>query len=50
MIVILCKKYGYSIENKQSGLYYCPQCQKQDKVIKFKVFCGTKPSELYDGN
>ena len=50
MNAIVCKECGYSIKNKESGMYFCPNCSKKMKFIKFEAFCGAKPNELHEIN
>ena len=44
----ICKKCGFTIENKDPGNYYCPQCKKVDQFFKLKLFDGSKPGKIYE--
>jgi len=43
---VVCKTCGFSYHDKPEGMYYCPNCGKEVKFIKFQAFCGAKPNEL----
>lgn len=45
---IICKRCGFSYENKAPGKYYCPQCQKMVEFLKLELFDGSKPGKIYD--
>ncbi|MBD3215551.1 MAG: hypothetical protein GF311_23275 [Candidatus Lokiarchaeota archaeon] len=45
---VICKECGEILDDKESGFYDCPQCQKKMKFYDFCFGCGCKPSELYD--
>ena len=44
----VCKECGFHFENKESGFYYCPQCEKEMKFLKLELFDGVKPSEIHE--
>ncbi len=44
----ICKKCGFTIENIDSGNYYCPQCKKEDQFFKLELFDGSKPDKIYE--
>jgi len=48
MKAIVCKECGFSFQddNKEPGKYFCPNCAKDMKFIKFEAFCGAKPVDL----
>ena len=48
MSAVVCKECGYSFTDKEPGKYFCPNCSKEMKFMKFEAFCGAKPGELYD--
>ncbi|MFW9822992.1 MAG: hypothetical protein ACFFE4_08665 [Candidatus Thorarchaeota archaeon] len=50
MKAIVCKECGYSYEDKEPSIYYCPNCEKKMKFFKFETFCGAKPNELHEVN
>lgn len=51
MKVVICKDCGFSIENKEPGVYYCENCSKERKLFQIQAFCGAKPdNELYEHN
>lgn len=50
MNTVICKKCGYSFENKEEGNNFCPNCDKEMKFIKLEAFCGAKPNELHEIN
>jgi hypothetical protein len=51
MKAVVCKECGYSIENKDPGIYFCENCKKDSKFYMIQAFCGSKPdSELYEQN
>ena len=43
-----CKDCGYSIPNKEPGIYFCPQCKTEKFFYKLELFDGAKPGKLYD--
>lgn len=50
MSPIVCKECGYSLEKKEPGIYYCPNCEREKKFLRFDAFCGSKPGELHEQN
>ncbi|MFX1400938.1 MAG: hypothetical protein ACFE8V_06785 [Promethearchaeota archaeon] len=51
MKTVVCKECGFSIENKEPGVYYCENCLKKKKFFKVQAFCGEKPdNKLYKHN
>jgi len=46
MKAVICKECGYSIDDKETGTYYCPNCEKETKFYRVQAFCGSKPNEL----
>jgi rubrerythrin len=47
MKAVVCKECGYSYEDAEPGIDYCPNCSKEVKFINFEAFCGAKPGELH---
>lgn len=45
---VVCKTCGFSYHDKPEGTYFCPNCGKEVKFIKFQAFCGGKPNELQE--
>ncbi|MFX0037597.1 MAG: hypothetical protein ACFE9I_18410 [Candidatus Hermodarchaeota archaeon] len=50
MFYAVCKDCGFSFENKESGYYFCPQCNKKVKFSKLELFDGARPSELHEND
>ena len=50
MKAVVCKECGYSYDNKEPGVYYCPNCDKNINFFKLEAFCGAKPNELYEND
>lgn len=50
MFYIVCKECGFTVENKDPGYYYCPQCKKTLKFLKLELFEGVKPSEIHEND
>jgi rubrerythrin len=44
----ICKICGYSMENIESGNYYCPQCKKEVQFYRLELFDGSKPGKIYE--
>ena len=45
---VVCKTCGFSYHDKPDGMYFCPNCGKEAKFVKFQAFCGGKPNELQE--
>jgi len=45
---VVCKTCGFSYHDKSEGKYFCPNCAKEVKFVKFQAFCGGKPNELQE--
>jgi len=50
MFYIVCKECGFTVENKDPGYYYCPQCKINLKFLKLVLFDGVKPSEIHEND
>ncbi len=50
MFYAVCKKCGFTYENREQGYYFCPQCQKEVKFYKLELFDGAKPSEIHEND
>jgi Zn finger protein HypA/HybF involved in hydrogenase expression len=44
----VCKECGFSFRNKEEGIYYCPQCKKNQNFLKLELFDGVKPSKIHE--
>ncbi|MFW9822991.1 MAG: hypothetical protein ACFFE4_08660 [Candidatus Thorarchaeota archaeon] len=46
----VCKECGYSFKNKEPGIYFCPNCEKEKKFLKLELYDGVKPSEIHEND